>query len=55
MPQSESNQPDSEYGEFEAALCDTEKSLTELKERYYQIRQAQQRQTEIEQSLQNIP
>lgn len=55
MSQSESNQPESEYGEFEAALYDTERSLRELQERYQQIRQAQQRQAEIQQSLQKIP
>lgn len=55
MSQSEPHQPESEYEEFEASLDDIERSLRELKERYQQIRQAQKRQAEIQQSLQGIP
>ncbi|HAC66142.1 MAG TPA: hypothetical protein DCF68_22070 [Cyanothece sp. UBA12306] len=54
MSQNESHQSEDEYEEFETALHNTEQSLIKLKERYRQIRQAQQRQAEIQQSLQEI-
>ncbi len=55
MSQSEPKQPEGEFEEFEAVLHDTERSLLELKERYEQICQAKQRQTEIQASLLEIP
>ncbi|ACK68022.1 conserved hypothetical protein [Rippkaea orientalis PCC 8801] len=50
----EPNPSENEYLDFETALDETERSLIKLKERYQQIRQAQQRQREIEQSLEEM-
>ncbi len=54
MSPTEQNQSENEYLDFETTLHETERSLIKLKERYRQIRQAQQRQTEIQQSLQEM-
>ncbi|GAB4188424.1 MAG: hypothetical protein Fur006_28850 [Coleofasciculaceae cyanobacterium] len=51
---SESSQPDTGADEFEQALLELERNLQALRERYAQVQQDLQRQTELQQRLKQV-